>query len=107
MPKGHEITLEPQLVYRALNYICGSVALFIHVVSLINVRTKLGSEAHIVSVSLPPPPPRYPVSNNGLNSAAPPGTIALAPEAVNVLSHPTGPDYQLVVGEGTPARIRS
>ena len=60
-----------------------------------------------MSVSLPPPPPRYPVSSNGLNSANPPGTVALAPEAVNVLSHPTGPDYQLVVGEGTPARIRS
>ena len=53
-----------------------------------------------MSNSLPPPPPRYPVSNNGFNTTTSPGMIVLTTEAVNEISHPTGPDYQLVVGEG-------
>ena len=53
-----------------------------------------------MSASLPPPPPRYPVSNNGFNTTISPGMIVLTTEAVNEINHPTGPEYQLVVGEG-------
>lgn len=59
-----------------------------------------------MSDSLPPPPPRYPVSNNGFNTTTSPGMVALTPETVNVISHPTGPEYQLVVGEGVPLFFR-
>ncbi|KAF2196181.1 WD40 repeat-like protein [Delitschia confertaspora ATCC 74209] len=41
-----------------------------------------------------PPPPRYPAGGYA------PGTGPLI-ETSNTLSHPTGPEYQLVVGEGT------
>ncbi|KZM24151.1 hypothetical protein ST47_g4683 [Ascochyta rabiei] len=42
-----------------------------------------------------PPPPRYPV---GGYPGAPPGQLI---ETNNSISHPTGAEYQLVVGEGT------
>ncbi|KAF3048702.1 hypothetical protein E8E11_008024 [Didymella keratinophila] len=42
-----------------------------------------------------PPPPRYPV---GGYPGAPPGQLI---ETNNSIAHPTGPEYQLVVGEGT------
>ncbi|CAO2658315.1 Nn.00g060380.m01.CDS01 [Neocucurbitaria sp. VM-36] len=44
-----------------------------------------------------PPPPRYPV---GGYPGVPPGQLI---ETNNSISHPTGPEYQLVVGEGTYA----
>ncbi|KAF2098270.1 WD40 repeat-like protein [Rhizodiscina lignyota] len=40
-----------------------------------------------------PPPPRYP--------SGPPGANGPLLETNNTLSHPSGPEYQLVVGEGT------
>lgn len=43
-----------------------------------------------------PPPPRFPSSQYGLGM---PGQPVI--ETNNVLSHPTGPEHQLVVGEGT------
>ncbi|KAK6432470.1 hypothetical protein LTR95_011357 [Oleoguttula sp. CCFEE 5521] len=43
-----------------------------------------------------PPPPRYP--NGQLYTGAPGGALL---ETNNILKHPTGPEYQLVVGEGT------
>ncbi|KAG9379977.1 WD40 repeat protein [Pyrenophora tritici-repentis] len=42
-----------------------------------------------------PPPPRYPI---GGYPGAQPGQLI---ETNNTLTHPTGPEYQLVVGEGT------
>lgn len=48
-----------------------------------------------------PPPPRYPVQNNAYNSTAAGGMATPTNmETHNVLSHPDGPEYQLVVGEG-------
>ncbi|TKA73749.1 hypothetical protein B0A55_05449 [Friedmanniomyces simplex] len=44
-----------------------------------------------------PPPPRYP--NGNLYTGMPGGGPLL--ETNNTLEHPTGPEYQLVVGEGT------
>jgi WD40 repeat protein len=46
--------------------------------------------------SVLPPPPRYP--NGQLYTGMPGGALL---ETNNTLSHPTGPEYQLVVGEGT------
>lgn len=46
--------------------------------------------------SVLPPPPRYP--NGQLYTGMPGGALL---ETNNVLEHPTGPEYQLVVGEGT------
>ncbi|KAK5131230.1 hypothetical protein LTR08_001199 [Meristemomyces frigidus] len=43
-----------------------------------------------------PPPPRYP--NGNLYTGLPGGSLL---ETNNILEHPTGPEYQLVVGEGT------
>lgn len=43
-----------------------------------------------------PPPPRYP--NGSLYTGYPPGVII---ETNNTLTHHEGPEYQLVVGEGT------
>ncbi|KAM0723962.1 hypothetical protein Q7P37_000953 [Cladosporium fusiforme] len=43
-----------------------------------------------------PPPPRYP--NGQLYTGMPGGALL---ETNNTLEHPTGPEYQLVVGEGT------
>ena len=48
--------------------------------------------------SVLPPPPRYPV---GGYPGAPPGQLI---ETNNTISHPTGPEYQLVVGEGMSTR---
>ncbi|KAH8684747.1 catabolite repression protein-like protein creC [Tricladium varicosporioides] len=47
-----------------------------------------------------PPPPRYP-SQAAYNLAVANGQAAPMIETNNILSHPTGPQYQLVVGEGT------
>jgi hypothetical protein len=46
--------------------------------------------------SVLPPPPRYP-------AAAYPGAAGGGPliETNNILTHPTGPEHQLVVGEGS------
>ncbi|TKA73623.1 hypothetical protein B0A49_02755 [Cryomyces minteri] len=44
-----------------------------------------------------PPPPRYP-NGNLYTGGFPGGTLI---ETNNLLTHPTGPEYQLVVGEGT------
>ncbi|PBP17887.1 catabolite repression protein-like protein creC [Diplocarpon rosae] len=46
-----------------------------------------------------PPPPRYP-NMSAYNSAVTSGTVLII-ETNNVLTHPSGPEYQLVVGEGT------
>lgn len=47
-----------------------------------------------------PPPPRYP-SQAAYNLAVANGQAVPMIETNNILSHPTGPEYQLVVGEGT------
>ncbi|RDW75178.1 catabolite repression protein-like protein creC [Coleophoma cylindrospora] len=47
-----------------------------------------------------PPPPRYP-SQAAYNAAVAAGQAAPMIETNNILSHPTGPEFQLVVGEGT------
>jgi hypothetical protein len=49
--------------------------------------------------SVLPPPPRYP-SQAAYNLAVANGQAAPMIETNNILSHPTGPEYQLVVGEG-------
>jgi hypothetical protein len=49
--------------------------------------------------SVLPPPPRYP-SQAAYNAAVANGQAAPMIETNNILSHPTGPEYQLVVGEG-------
>lgn len=50
-------------------------------------------------LSVLPPPPRYPIttttSNPNANTNGSPG------EMTNILTHPSGPEYQLPVGEGT------
>ncbi|KAI6709824.1 hypothetical protein JHW43_007634 [Diplocarpon mali] len=46
-----------------------------------------------------PPPPRYP-NMSAYNSAVANGTLVII-ETNNTLTHPSGPEYQLVVGEGT------
>ena len=50
--------------------------------------------------SVLPPPPRYPVAQTTASPNGPPTTGPL-PEMSNILTHPTGPEYQLSVGEGT------
>lgn len=50
--------------------------------------------------SVLPPPPRYP-SQAAYNQAVANGQAAPMIETNNILSHPAGPEYQLVVGEGT------
>ncbi|CAG8958999.1 hypothetical protein HYFRA_00012158 [Hymenoscyphus fraxineus] len=50
--------------------------------------------------SVLPPPPRYP-SQAAYNNAVANGQAPPLIETNNLLSHPTGPEYQLVVGEGT------
>ncbi|KAI9056011.1 hypothetical protein LZ554_000943 [Drepanopeziza brunnea f. sp. 'monogermtubi'] len=47
-----------------------------------------------------PPPPRYP-SLNAYNAAVANGNAPTLIETNNILSHPSGPEYQLIVGEGT------
>jgi len=49
--------------------------------------------------SVLPPPPRYP-SQQAYNLAVANGQAAPMIETNNILSHPTGPEYQLLVGEG-------
>jgi len=49
--------------------------------------------------SVLPPAPRYP-SQAAYNQAVANGQAAPIIETNNILSHPTGPEYQLVVGEG-------
>ena len=53
-----------------------------------------------VGKSVLPPPPRYPVSQT---TSSPNGVPVQNPlvEMSNVLTHPSGPEYQLSVGEGT------
>ena len=56
--------------------------------------------------SVLPPPPRYPtVTTSTISTPATNGSSTLAtgpaPEMSNVLTHPTGPDFQFSVGEGT------
>ncbi|KAK3995794.1 putative catabolite repression protein creC [Cladorrhinum sp. PSN332] len=46
-----------------------------------------------------PPPPRYP-SQPGYNGTSTPGHIIPMIETNNILSTPTGPEYQFLVGEG-------
>ncbi|KAL6714585.1 hypothetical protein ACLMJK_008010 [Lecanora helva] len=50
-----------------------------------------------------PPQPRYPISQpiTSPSSNGPPATSGPIPEMSNVLTHPSGPEYQLSVGEGT------
>lgn len=50
--------------------------------------------------SVLPPPPRYPLAQTG---SGPNGGLTNPPmlEMSNVLTHPSGPEYQLSVGEGT------
>ncbi|KAI9864501.1 MAG: hypothetical protein M1830_006087, partial [Pleopsidium flavum] len=47
-----------------------------------------------------PPPPRYP-TQNAYNAALANGMPPPMIETNNTLSHPVGPEYQLLVGEGT------
>lgn len=54
--------------------------------------------------SVLPPPPRYPVQN-GFNSNATNGLVLPMVETINTLGHPSGPEYQLVVGEGKYPKI--
>lgn len=54
--------------------------------------------------SVLPPPPRYPVQN-GFNSNATNGLVLPMVETINTLGHPSGPEYQLVVGEGKNPKI--
>jgi len=51
------------------------------------------------SHSVLPPPPRYPITTT--TSAPNGGTSGHVTEMSNVLTHPSGPEYQLSVGEGT------
>lgn len=54
--------------------------------------------------SVLPPPPRYP-SQAAYNAAVAAGQAAPMIETNNILTHPTGPEYQLLVGEGTARRM--
>ncbi|KFY30852.1 hypothetical protein V493_01621 [Pseudogymnoascus sp. VKM F-4281 (FW-2241)] len=47
-----------------------------------------------------PPPPRYP-THAAYNAAIAAGQVPPMIETNNILSNPTGPEYQLLVGEGT------
>ena len=49
--------------------------------------------------SVLPPPPRYP-TQHAYAAAAANGMAVPTMETNNTLGHPTGSDYQLVVGEG-------
>ena len=53
--------------------------------------------------SVLPPQPRYPIAQPTVNTTpnGPTTTPGHLPEMSNVLTHPTGPEYQLSVGEGT------
>jgi len=80
---------------------CRIPTLFSHVVSIylsfcapstLQIADKL-------PYSVLPPPPRYP-SQAAYNLAVANGQAAPMIETNNLLTHPTGPEYQLVVGEG-------
>lgn len=58
-------------------------------------------ENPLIPYSVLPPPPRYP-SQAAYNMAVANGQAAPMIETNNILSKPTGPEYQLVVGEGMP-----
>jgi hypothetical protein len=53
----------------------------------------------IVDPSVLPPPPRYP-TQAAYNAAVAAGQAAPMIETNNTLTNPTGPEYQLLVGEG-------
>ena len=48
--------------------------------------------------SVLPPPPKYPTITTGINGAT--GLPIHSLDTNNSLAHPSGPEYQLVVGEG-------
>jgi len=48
-----------------------------------------------------PPPPRYPAPGT-YNAAIGAGQVAPMIETNNVLTNPSGPEYQFLVGEGEP-----
>lgn len=54
--------------------------------------------------SVLPPPPRYP-SQAAYNAAVANGQAAPMIETNNILTRPKGPEFQLVVGEGTVWRM--
>lgn len=55
-----------------------------------------------VKCSVLPPPPRYPAAHTTINANGQVvTTTSPAAEVSNVLTHPTGPEFQLSVGEGT------
>jgi hypothetical protein len=60
--------------------------------------------AYSLSSVLPPPPPKYP-TQAGYPTAVPGSTPSQMVETNNQLSHPSGPQYQFLVGEGMPTRI--
>jgi ABC-type uncharacterized transport system auxiliary subunit len=64
--------------------------------------SQIADKIHLNSVL--PPPPRYP-SQAAYNLAVANGQAAPMIETNNILTHPTGPEYQLVVGEGEAWRI--
>ena len=73
-----------------------------HVVSGASSPNVLGSRLITMDISsVLPPPPRFPPVQPSItpNHAVPP-TISSS-EMSNVLTHPSGPEYQLSVGEGT------
>ncbi|KAI9681840.1 MAG: hypothetical protein M1829_000585 [Trizodia sp. TS-e1964] len=63
-------------------------------------RYSVKVEANAPEHSVLPPQPRYP-TNIAYNSTPGNGASQLLIETNNILSHPTGPEYQLLVGEGT------
>ena len=56
---------------------------------------------HMNMYSVLPPPPRYP-TQAAYNAALGAGHIAPMIETNNILSNPTGPEHQFLVGEGEP-----
>lgn len=66
--------------------------------------SQIADKIHLSSVL--PPPPRYP-SQAAYNLAVANGQAAPMIETNNILTHPTGPEYQLVVGEGEAWRPSS
>jgi hypothetical protein len=50
-------------------------------------------------ISVLPPPPKY-STQASYNAALAAGTVPPMIETNNVLNRPTGPEYQLLVGEG-------
>ncbi|KAK4173489.1 WD40-repeat-containing domain protein, partial [Triangularia setosa] len=52
------------------------------------------------SLSVLPPPPRYPSQPGGYNGISATGGVVPMIETNNILTTPTGPEYQFLVGEG-------